>query len=72
MASVEERIKALETFILADGQPTIEAPNFSVAFTAYPDLNYIDNKAFDTKWTPEIETLRQLVFRFSAIRRYKG
>jgi len=62
----------LETFILADGQPTIEAPNFSVAFTAYPDLNYIDNKAFDTKWTPEIETLRQLVFRFSAIRRYKG
>jgi len=60
MASVEERIKALENFVLVDGQPTIEAPNLSVAFSAYPDFNYVDNKAFETKWTPEIETLRQL------------
>jgi cytoplasmic FMR1 interacting protein len=60
MASVKERISALESFELVDGQPEIEGPCFAVAFDSNTDFNYVDNKAFETKWTEEIERLRGL------------
>ena len=63
MATVEERISALETFDLVDGQPNIEGPTFAVAFEAMSTTGYghVDNKAFETKWTEEIDKVRQLV-----------
>jgi hypothetical protein len=63
MATVEERINALETFDLVDGQPNIEGPTFAVAFESMSTNGYghVDNKAFETKWTEEIDKVRQLV-----------
>jgi len=62
MATVEERINALETFDLVDGQPNIEGPTFAVAFESMSTNGYghVDNKAFETKWTEEIDKVRQL------------
>jgi hypothetical protein len=61
MASVQERINALESFELVDGQPNIEGPAFAVTYDGSVDYNYVDSKAYDTKWNEEIDRLRGLV-----------
>ena len=63
MATVEDRINALETFDLVDGQPNIEGPGCAVAFEAMFSRGcaHVDNKAFETKWTEEIAKVAQLV-----------
>jgi len=61
MASVEERIAALEAFVLLDLQPNIEGPSFSVILDSSTGTNYVDNRAFETKWMEEIDKVRQLV-----------
>jgi len=60
MASVQERINALESFELVDGQPNIEGPAFAVTYDGSVDYNYVDSKAYDTKWNEEIDRLRGL------------
>lgn len=60
MATVSERITALENFELEDGQPNIEAPSLTVVFAGPPDYNYVDHKAFETKWSEEMEAARAL------------
>ncbi len=61
MATVEERINALETFELIDGQPVAEGPSLAIAFESFNEYNFVEQKAFDTKWTEEVEKMRQLV-----------
>ncbi|KAL6064809.1 Cytoplasmic FMR1-interacting protein [Balamuthia mandrillaris] len=60
MASLEERIAALENFELQDGQPTAEAATYPVAYDATADLKYVDCEAFESKWTQELKSLRKL------------
>lgn len=67
MATLEEAIcnvRQLETIILPDEQPQIEAPPASVTYTANFDTNFEDNKAFITcisKYLEEADVHKGLV-----------
>eukprot|EP01104_Vermistella_antarctica_P000182 TRINITY_DN1020_c1_g4_i1.p1 TRINITY_DN1020_c1_g4~~TRINITY_DN1020_c1_g4_i1.p1 ORF type:complete len:1278 (-),score=381.80 TRINITY_DN1020_c1_g4_i1:98-3931(-) len=62
MATIEERLAVLDSFVLEDEQPNIEAGSHALNFKSYSTHNFKDRNAFEAQqhWTVELSHMQKL------------